>query len=275
MHPHRSLKHKHLCTRSFLHLESHSCMKKKVFGKLYLCFRTVIPLCECSCSQRSPEMTAGLLCMPSSGLYSLHPTLTNTQQMFLSFVHCSLLLLTASPSHIAKQIYLHWTELFLLPCTHPLQSFPCLALCLFILLSFSNTHSSVIVAVCVIFLSVFLSSHVLCAWQPARACYCDSFSSPSWLRLVPWCHQPRVGLVLGVLKQPSFSTRCHQPLTSPRAPSPQGPKGVSISPGYSPSSAVGLVNNFKMQFNFQLCIALKPWQTLILIKKTTKNKTLK
>lgn len=116
---------------------------------------------------------------------------------------------------------------------------------------------SVSVAVCVIFLSVFLPSHVLCAWQPARACYCDSFSSPSWLRLAPWCQQPRVGLVLGVLKQLFCSTRCHQPLLSPRAPFPQSPRGVLISPGYSSSSAVSLFSTVRCERPGQIFILAK------------------
>lgn len=143
-----------------------------------------------------------------------------------------------------------------------------LSVCLFVsvhpTLILQRLLLSVSVAVCVIFLSVFLSSPVFCAWQPARACYCDSFSSPSWLRLVPWCQQPRVGLLLGVLKQPSCSPRCHQPLLSPRVPSPQSPRGVSISPGYSSSSAVSLLNNPEMPFNFQLCIELICFMFIIL-----------
>lgn len=201
-------------------------------------------------------MTPGLLCMPSSGLHSLRPLLlshkhTNVFELcplFIVVAHCSALSYCQADMYTLNGTFP--SSLYTFSLELPLSVFvsvhPTLILQRLLL--------SVSIAVCVIFLSVFLSSHVLCAWQPARACYCDSFSSPSWLRLVPWCQQPRVGLVLGVLKQLS-STRCHQPLLSPRAPSPQSLRGVSTSPGYSSSSAVSLVNNPKMHFNFQLCIA--------------------
>lgn len=195
-----------------------------------------MPLRECSCSQWSPDMTAGLLCMPSSGFHSLHPP---HKQATNVFELCPLFIVVAdcfTLSYCQADIFTLSGTVPPSLCTSSLE----LPLSVFVSVhpTFILQHPlfSVIVAVCVIFLSVFLSSRVLCAWQPARACYCGSFSSPSWLRLVPWCQQPRVGLVLGVLKQPSCSTRCHQPLTSPRALSPQGLKGVSISPGYSPSS---------------------------------------
>lgn len=36
-----------------------------------------------------------------------------------------------------------------------------------------------------------LCMYVLGAWQPVKVCCCSSSSSPSWLRLVLWCQQPR------------------------------------------------------------------------------------
>lgn len=188
--------------------------------------------------------------MPSSGLHSLStPQQTHTNVFEL----CPLFIVLAGcPAHSFCQ-----ADRFTLSGTFPPYLFsssselaPSVSVSIHPTLILQCLLLSVSVAVCVIFLFVFLSSHVLFAWQPARACYCDSFSSPSCLRLVPWCQQPRVGLVLEVLKQPSCSTRCPQPLLSPQAPSPPSPRGVSISPGYSSSSAVSLVNDPKMHTHF-------------------------
>ncbi len=43
-------------------------------------------------------------------------------------------------------------------------------------------------------LSLSLCVYALCARQPVRVFYCSSSSSPSWLRLVLWCQQPRAVL---------------------------------------------------------------------------------
>lgn len=177
-------------------------------------------------------MTPGLLCMPSSGLHSLPPTLSQTHKCFwaLSIVHCCCGLLR----HIllpGRYIYIKRNISSFL--VYILFRAAPVCLCVCSSHSHSPTPTSFPQCCCLCYISVFLSSHVLFAWQPARTCYCDSSSSPSWLRLVPWCQQPRAELVLGVLTQPSCSTRYHQPLLSPRAPSPQSPRGVSISPGYS------------------------------------------
>lgn len=83
------------------------------------------------------------------------PSLTNTQ-MFLSFVHCSLFLRTAPRPLIERLIYLHWTEPFLLPCIHPLQSCP-VCLCVCSSHSHSPTPTSFRQCCCLCYISLRLS----------------------------------------------------------------------------------------------------------------------
>ncbi len=78
-----------------------------------------------------------------------------------------------------------------------------------------------------------LCVYVLCARQPVRVCYCSSSSSPSWLRLVLWCQQPRAVLAWEGLKLPCFSTGCHQPPLSLPTLCPNSPGGTMTLPRYS------------------------------------------
>lgn len=76
------------------------------------------------------------------------------------------------------------------------------------------------------------SVFVLCALQPVKVCYCSSSSSPSWLRLVLWCQQPRAVPGWEGLKLPCCSTGCRQPPLSLPTLSPNSPGGTMTLPRY-------------------------------------------